>query len=309
MLAINRAFEMSFARCLSCKLIVSTTDSISSTSTNSFGLNALSLNNIINDVRLCMNPTLVTFGATDSKSNKGIFNLNDCVCAPLETAGNNALNKPSSSFPSSASKHTYEVVTYISPFPLAFGNNALHLIGPFVTFSDGASSKSSHAPPSSTDAFASSAESFALVFHPRTTAWTFLNALIICCSAITSDLSVCCEDSMECDRLDVIIPAAALVPSVSVDIDGITPSNALTSSSFFVVKFASFPRSSFSVLPVVVLPPTADFDRDFDRFFLFFPIILNVSSINNDKTGAARADFQTRREILRVVCVFLRVVV
>ena len=110
---------------------------------------------------------------------------------------------------------------------------------------------------------------------------------------------------MECDRLDVIIPAAALVPSVSVDIDGITPSNALTSSSFFVVKFASFPRSSFSVLPVVVLPPTADFDRDFDRFFLFFPIILNVSSINNDKTGAARADFQTREMIiLRVVCVF-----
>jgi hypothetical protein len=114
---------------------------------------------------------------------------------------------------------------------------------------------------------------------------------------------------MECDRLDVIIPAAALVTSVSVDIDGITPSNALTSSSFFVVKFASFPRSSFSVLPVVVLPPTADFDRDFERFFLFFPIILNVSSINNDKTGAARADFQTREMLLRVVCVFLRVVV
>jgi len=105
---------------------------------------------------------------------------------------------------------------------------------------------------------------------------------------------VCCEDSMECDRIDVIIPAAALVTSVSVDD---TPSsrvgktNALSSSSFFVVKFASFPRSSFSVLPVVVLPPTADFDRDFDRFFLFFPI-LNVSSINSDKTGA-RAD-QTR---------------
>jgi hypothetical protein len=109
---------------------------------------------------------------------------------------------------------------------------------------------------------------------------------------------------MECDRLDVIIPAAALVTSVSVDIDGITPSNALTSSSFFVVKFASFPRSSFSVLPVVVLPPTADFDRDFDRFFLFFPI-LNVSSINNDKTGA-RAD-QTR-EILRVCVFFARCV-
>ena len=284
---------MTFARCLSCKLIVSTTDSISSTSTNSFGLNALSLNNIINDVRLCMNPTLVTFGATDSKSNKGIFNRNGCVCAPLETAGNNALNKPSSSFPSSASKHTYEVVTYISPFPLAFGNNALHLIGPFVTFSDGASSKSSHAPPSSTDAFASSAESFALVFHPRTTAWTFLNALIICCSAIPSDLSVCCEDSMECDRLDVIIPAAALVPSVSVDIDGITPSNAFTSSSSFVVKFASFPRS-FSVLPVVVLPPTADFDRDFDRFFLCFPIIRDENIAVKNQSAPANERYFSR---------------
>jgi hypothetical protein len=53
---------------------------------------------------------------------------------------------------------------------------------------------------------------------------------------------------------------------------------------------------------VVVLPPTADFDRDFDRFFLFFPIILNVSSINNDKTGAARADFQTRE---RLFCALL----
>ena len=167
------AFEISFARCLNCKLIVST-DSISSTSTNSFGLNALSLNNIINDVRFCMNPTLVTLAPADSKSNNGIFSLNGCVCIPLPTAaGNNAFNKPSSSFSFPASKQTYDVVHYISPIPLVFGDNALHLIGPFVTFSDGASSKSSHAPPSSMDAFASSAESFARVFHPRTTAWTF----------------------------------------------------------------------------------------------------------------------------------------
>ena len=113
---------------------------------------------------------------------------------------------------------------------------------------------------------------------------------------------------MECDRLDVIIPAAALVPSVSVDDVNNTPSSRvgkINALSSFVVKFASFPRSSFSVLPVVVLPPTADFDRDFDRFFLFFPI-LNVSSINNDKTGAFRAD-QTREEILRVCVFFLRV--
>jgi hypothetical protein len=61
---------------------------------------------------------------------------------------------------------------------------------------------------------------------------------------------------------------------------------------------------------VVVLPPTADFDRDFDRFFLFFPIILNVSSINNDKTGAARADFQTRERLFcALFAFFLRVVV
>ena len=107
---------------------------------------------------------------------------------------------------------------------------------------------------------------------------------------------------MECDRLDVIIPAAALVTSVSVDTDGITPSNALTSSSFFVVKFASFPRSSFSVLPVVVLPPTADFDRDFDRFFLFFPICNE-----NIKNQSACADQTRERDILRASCVFSRV--
>jgi hypothetical protein len=68
-----------------------------------------------------MNPTFVTFGATDSKSNNGIFSLNGCVCIPLPTAaGNNAFNKPSSSFSFSASKQTYDVVTYISPIPLVF---------------------------------------------------------------------------------------------------------------------------------------------------------------------------------------------
>ena len=52
-------------------------------------------------------------------------------------------------------------------------------------------------------------------------------------------------------------------------------------------------RDRRTIMTMIVIP------------ILLFPIILNVSSINNDKTGAARADFQTREMIiLRVVCVF-----
>ena len=318
MLAKSRAFEISFARCLNCKLIVSTTDSISSTSTNSFGLNALSLNNIINDVRFCMNPTFVTFGATDSKSNNGIFSLNGCVCIPLPTAaGNNAFNKPSSSFSFSASKQTYDVVTYISPIPLVFGDNALHLIGPFVTFSDGASSKSSHAPPSSMDAFASSAESFARVFHPRTTAWTFFKILIIRCSATASSERVS-SSSREEHALPFEAPTPDAFRPVPLSDDarsrtsfsfssssspprGVFFDTTTTSSSFGIFERSpsSMVLASSSVARRVVVvetlswttppppPPTALLlpppppPRDVDRVVFFFFLLLPMTTTTN----------------------------
>ena len=321
MLAKSRAFEISFARCLNCKLIVSTTDSISSTSTNSFGLNALSLNNIINDVRFCMNPTFVTFGATDSKSNNGIFSLNGCVCIPLPTAaGNNAFNKPSSSFSFSASKQTYDVVTYISPIPLVFGDNALHLIGPFVTFSDGASSKSSHAPPSSMDAFASSAESFARVFHPRTTAWTFFKILIIRCSATASSERVS-SSSREEHALSFETPTPDAFRPVPLSDDarsrtsfsfsssspprGVFFDTTTTSSSFGIERSpSSMVLASSSVAQRVVVetlswttppppPPTALLlpppppPRDVDRVVFFFFLLLPMTTTTRVSTIAS----------------------